>query len=507
MIILKGIFRFACIFFSFQVCAVGQVAPIILPDLGEPESTPAINTQKSTTPLQSFLATDPNANPVLSDARTVAAGAVAPPVSINVGNPGAGASLGANASSFRFEGKDYLAHVGVKYASPKSNFGYGINVDGAALLSKTVALGINLSGFTNTKEAVLSGVWMPEDTNLKMKLSTAYMWGQQNFDFYSGNSSANLNQASYYFSGQYVVPKEKSDYLHLVGISNWGTKANQTNTADPVYLVTQTANAYQIMMDPRKLSTGTLQGGSFDTQIGVTKQVVTKVSLGYESLTFPYSDGTQDINKTVFQNYLVQYQPVQEVIVQAGYKMGAALNNLMLSVGYNQLLLTGFKNNGNNGVISDHGLMLSYRIPLEQTKASAGPLNLLARPESIGNSAYVLRDAFVRPVQLPQTFLAKVDTTAVKTLVTINKPTLPAGVIVNTVGDIYATIGAGGGAITSVTKNGVAISYANNIQMSGSQVVIRTKTLAHPGGGVDNYAIGVTDSAGLPYVMSFAVQP
>ena len=221
---LKWHLSFACIFFSFLFCAVGQVAPIILPDLGESESTPAINTQKSTAPLQPFLATDPNANSIWPDAKTVPANAMVPPTSINVGNPVAGASLGANASSFRFEGKDYLAHVGVKYASLKSNFGYGINVDGAALLSKTVALGINISGFTNTKEAVLSGVWMPDDTNLKMKLSTAYMWGQQNFDFYSGNSSANLNQASYYFSGQYVVPKEKSDYLHLVGISNWGQK-------------------------------------------------------------------------------------------------------------------------------------------------------------------------------------------------------------------------------------------------------------------------------------------
>jgi len=396
--------------------------------------------------------------------------------------------------------------VGVEYASPTSNYGYGLKADGAALVSSTFALGANLTAYSNLKEAVLNGVWMPQDTHLKMKLSTAYMWGQQNFDFYSGAANANLNQASYYFSAQYVVPKETSDYLHTIGLSNWGTKANQTNQGDPVYVVAQNTSAYQVIMDPRKLATGTLQGASLDTQMGITQQIVTKVSVGYESLVFPFSDGTQESDRAVFQNYLIQYQPFHEVILQAGYKVGAAENNISLSAGYNQWLLTGFKNNGNNGMVGNQGVMLTYRIPLDG-KTNGGALNLLARPEDVGSSSYVLRDAFVRPVQLPQTFLAKVDTTAVKTVVNINKSGLPNGVTVNSAGDILATVGAGGGSITGVTRNGAAYGYSSTVQMSGTQVVIHTKLLPAPSASGDTYAISVVDSTSTPYTVTMTAAP
>jgi len=503
---------FLCVLFFAQTTAFaqGSNSNIVLPDLGDPSPTNS-SVSNNLAPKNSFVQEPAqNSGNPFGAAPNLTANSnplSAAPSAIRVGEGGTAASLGANASDFRFESDDYLAHVGVQYASPKSNFGYGLSVDGAALLNSTVALGLNISGFSNLKEGVLNGVWMPEDTQLKMKLSAAYMWGQQNFDFYSGSSNANLNQASYYFSGQYVVPKETSEYLHMLGVSNWGTKANQTNNPDPVYLVTQTANSYQIMMDPGKLSTGTLQGGSFDTQLGLTKQIVTKLSVGYESLTFPYSDGTQDINKTVFQNYLVQYQPIENILLQVGYKMGAALNNLMASVGYDQFLLTGFKNNGNNGVLSDHGVMLTYRIPMGGTNSSSNPLNLLARPEAISGSAYVLRDAYVRPVQLPQTFLAKVDNTAVQTVATINKAGLPNGVSVNSSGDVVATVGVGGGTITGVTRNGSTFSYTSSIKMSGGQVVIVSKLLPVPTNGVDTYAIAINDSTGSPYIMTVTTQP
>jgi hypothetical protein len=292
----------------------------------------------------------------------------------------------------------------------------------------------------------------------------------------------------------------------LLAYLTGGAKANQTNQGDPTYVVTQNASTYQVVMDPRKLATGTLRGGSLDTQIGLTKQIVGKVSLGYESLIFPFSDGTQEADRKIFQNYLMQYQPIHEVILQAGYKIGAAENNISLSAGYQRWLLTGFKNNGNNGVLGNQGMMLTYRIPLDG-KSNDGPLNLLARPEDVGSSSYVLRDAFIRPVQLPQTFLAKVDTTATKTIVSINKSGLPNGATVNSAGDILITVGAGGGSITGITRNGAPFSSSSAIQMSGMQVVIHTKLLATPVPGGDTYAVSLLDSTGANYDVSMTAVP
>jgi len=424
---------------------------------------------------------------------------------LNVGDAGAGASIAPTATDIRFEAKNYLGHVGLSYLTPGSTYGLGVKADGAYLLSKTLAIGTNLSVNNNLKEAVLSGVWMPEDTHLKTKLSGSYMTGAQSFGFYSGTSNANVSQASYYFSTDYVVPKEQSSYLHSVGVSTWGSKARQTNNPDPVYSVVNTASAYQIMMDPLRLAVGTLQGESINTQVGITKQVIAKVSAGYESVKFPFSDGTQEVDKRIYQDYVVQYQPTEKIVLQTGYKAGAAINNIMISAAYSQWKLTGFKNNGVNGVASSQGAMLAYSIPLDgNTKAVA--FGTLIRPELIGNSSYILRDAATRPIQLPQTFLAKVDTTAVKTVASISKVNLPAGVTVNAAGDAIVTVGVGGGAITGVTRNGAPYAYASTFQMAGSNLAIRTKIFPVAASSGDAYIVSVTDKNSIPYLVTVSIQ-
>ena len=485
---------------------------IILPDLGgEPEPVQAAKKSPDPVaqPYQNPQTGAPNFNagpgaannPFSPGANNAPMPGAAP--SVNFGSGGAGASLSPTASKFYYESKDYLANVGLEYVSPKSNYGFGLKADAAALLGKTYAIGTNLT-FNKINEAVVNAVWMPEDTNIKAKLSAAYMWGQQNFDFYSGNSSASLTQASYYFSTQYVVPKERSDYLHSVGVSTWSSKAKQTNNPDPVFSTAETATAYNIMMDPLKLAVGTLQGQALDTQVGITKQVIAKASMGYEALKFPFSDGTQELNRRLYQDYVVQYQPIPEVSLQAGYKMGAALNNVMLSAAYSQWRLTGFKNNGNNGITGNQGVMLAYSIPLDGKDKSV-PTSALTRPELIGNTSYILRDAAIRPVQLPQAFLAKVDATAVTMLASISKAGLGAGVGVNSQGQVLLNVGSGNGTISSagVTRNGATYAYTSIIVATATGLMINTLKLPAAASSGDTYVVSITDSNNVPYLVNF----
>jgi hypothetical protein len=487
--------------------------PILLPDLGgepEPEQptkkpvdglpaggypNPATNASAMTPFGGSMPPTSgaPNGNGL---PRTGAPAMPAP--SVKLGDAGLGANVGLTGTNFYHESKNYLARVGVDYVSPKSSYGFGVKVDGAALLGKTFAVGTNFT-FNNINEAVLNGTWMPEGTNLKAKLSGAYMWGKQDFNFYSGNTSASLTQASYYFSTQYVVPKERSDYLHSAGISVWGSKASQVNNPTPVYTTVETASSYNIMLDPLKLATGTLQGESLDAQVGLTNQVIAKASMGYETLKFPFSDGSQELNKRLYQDYVVQYQPIPEVSLQAGYKLGAAMNNVMLSAAYSQWKLTGFKNSGNNGITGNQGLMVTYTLPFDGN-AKSPALGTLMRPELIGNSAFILRDAAIRPVQLPQAFLAKVDTTAVTMASSISKS---PGVTVNQAGEALVAVGVGGGVITGVTRNGAPFVYASSISTSPSGLLINVLALPNALHSGDTYVISMTDSTNTPYLVNF----
>jgi hypothetical protein len=423
---------------------------------------------------------------------------------IQLGNESAAISIGAFASNFRLKDRNYLANIGILYASPTSSFGYGIKADGSILLAPNFSIGGNFTGHSNLKETVLNGVWMPADTNFKLRMSSAYRWGQQSFGFYSGPANADLTQQSYFLSGQYNLPKERNALLHSVGITNWGAKAKQTNLGDPIYFVAQTPSYYQVILDYRKLATGILDGATIDTQIGISKVITSKISMGYEKLVFPLSDGTRESRKVNFQSVLIEYQPLPELTLQAAFKVGAAENSILLSTAFNQWRFSGYKNIGNNGVVNNQGISFAYNIALDGGKSS--PYSSLSRSLALASSANVLREASTRPSQLSQNFLAKVDTTAVKNVATINKSALPAGATVNSSGDILLLVGAGGGSITNVIRNGEVHAYSSNIQMVGSQLAIRTKLLANPISGGDKYVISVLDSTGVSYLVTILAQ-
>jgi hypothetical protein len=106
-----------------------------------------------------------------------------PAINLGGAGAGAGASIGPAATDIRFEAKDYLGHMGLSYLTPGSNYGLGVKADGAYLLGKTLAVGVNLMANKNLSEAVLSSVWMPEGTDLKTRISASYMAGKQVITF------------------------------------------------------------------------------------------------------------------------------------------------------------------------------------------------------------------------------------------------------------------------------------------------------------------------------------
>lgn len=427
---------------------------------------------------------------------------------VQLGNEAVGANVTPTSTNINFESSNSLGRVGVDYLAPGSVYGFGIKVDGSHLFGKTIAGGTNLRLNKNLKEVGLNISWMPKDWNLKTKLSASYMVGRQDFNFYSGTATSNLSQIGHYLSMQYVVPKKDSDYLHSIGLSTWSSSAKQTNNPDPVYGVTDTTSYIELTKDTRKLAVGTLRGSAADIQMGFTNQLIAKVSAGYEGIKYPYSDGSQEINRRIYQDYIVQFSPTPELALQAGYKMGAALNNMMVSAAYRRWQITGYKNQGINGIAGNQGLTVSYSIPLDG-KEKFAPIGALTRPELVGDGKYILRDAIERPVQLPQTFIAKVDPTAVKSLIRINKQDLPQMAKFNSEGDIEVSISVAAGAATSiqsVVKNEVVDSAAGNFaRVSGGTFTIRMRDIPVPVRDKDVYQFDVSGSTGERYRIKFSV--
>ena len=104
----------------------------------------------------------------------------------------------------------------------------------------------------------------------------------------------------------------------------------------------------------------------------------------------------------------------------------------------------------------------------------------------------MLKEALTRPSQLPQAFLAKVDTTAVSQVAKISKTGLPAGVTINREGDMFITVGTGTPSVTAITRNGVAYSNAALVTTTATQVVLHTRQFP---AGTATYVLSVTSDA------------
>ena len=128
------------------------------------------------------------------------------------------------------------------------------------------------------------------------------------------------------------------------------------------------------------------------------------------------------------------------------------------------------------------------------------------KPTRSSDTANLLADALLRPAQLPHSFLAKVDPTAVTQAATISKTGLPGGATVNTDGDVFITVGTGSPLITGVTRNGSPYSYAALVTTTLAQVVIHTKQFPEPTVATDTWIISVKDGSSLDYIVTVIIK-
>ncbi len=326
-------------------------------------------------------------------------------------------TLNTTDASMQYNGEKTFGRIGVgmgylKQSSSRSIPGGKFEL--AAMLGNMLAAGTMLNLYSNQRDFILNAVWQLPGTGFRFKTSGGYLWGNQNFNFPSGEAKINLEQFSTSISTQYVL-NDNDDAIKLqsLGLSVWGAWAHQKsgNTDARTYIV-ETPTDYIIMIDPLKLSEGRLFGAAADTQVALRANLLARGSLGYETLIFPFSDGTRETDRKLYCSLQMFFEPVPELLLGTVFKKGASENHISFSVESSNWRLNVFHNEGRNGVAGNEGLLLTYRMAIPAGKRNTSLVHRM-KPNRSSDNASLLADAVERPHYLPSTFLAKVDRSAV----------------------------------------------------------------------------------------------
>jgi len=426
-----------------------------------------------------------------------------PPLFVAFADGAVAGRVSPGGTSLQYHNKRAIGSINLGFGYLKqenSNAGVAGKAELAILPFSNVAVGSSLTLTGSIRnDLLLNTVWQLPDSGFRIKATGGYLWGNQDFTFPSGQATIDLKQFSYVVSTQYIFSKtEAATTLHSVGFSVWGARATQLSSVDgPRFFEVESATDYTIYSDPLLLSEGRLFGASADAQLALRPNIVTKGSIGYEQLRYPFADGSSETNRSAFYNVTMLCEPLAGMTLGAGYKAGAGENRIDLSAQIGNWQLTMYQNNGQHGIADNRGAMLTCQFFLSDGKKPQGTLASRMQPLQSNDSSTLLAAATMRPSQLPQSFLAKVDTTAISNVLKVNKAGLSPGVSVNHEGDIFITVGTGAPTITGITRNGLPYSDLSLVGTTAMQVILHGNKFpaALPGG--DTYIISVTDGSTL----------
>ncbi len=412
------------------------------------------------------------------------------------------ASLAPQSTSLAYNGQEQQANlnVGVGYYNSGSGKS-GISGRGgfATLLGNNLSAGSAVTFDGNKSDLVINAVFQLPDSGLRIKVTGGCLWGNKQFTFTSGSSDIDIVQYDYSVSSSWIPPdaglnSTSFSNLQSIGFTLWGASANQTSHPDPFFFTKETATEYLVYKEPFALSEGRLFGASADTQFALSSSHVVKGSLGYEQLKFPFADGTVEINRSLFSTLALYWNPLSDLTIGAEGKKGVGENRYTLSVESGHWKVDSWFSKGKNTLADDKGIMLNYSL-VAFGGMNRETLAMRMRPGRTTSPTILLNEALARPVQLPLTFLAKVDPTAVSLVSRINKASLPqndpeGAVAVSVDGDVFITVGTGSQpTIQEVRLDGAPFAYSGIIGTTATQVVINSYKLVVPG----TYVISVRD--------------
>ncbi|MCD4506936.1 hypothetical protein LQR30_22975 [Chromobacterium piscinae] len=421
--------------------------------------------------------------------------------SIGEGNPSLSFSSGqssmnlnTNALDLKHSTEEAALSLGVGFGpSP------GLTAAGGLLLQPRLAIGSRLHVESQYADAVFGVVGDLGDSGLRLKGAINYMNGRQDFDFFRSRESARLSQWGYYGHAGWISPAESDLGLQSFGVSLWGAKAKNHSQFETLTYVDQTVDTWVLTQDRRLISMGSLLGGALEWQYAPVAPMVLQGALGMEQLRFPFSDGSREMSRKPYADLKLSFAVDERNQFSVGGKTGAAETRVQLEWKRPSFALEAFKAKSIGREDSRWGIGVNFEVLTLLNGEKVRGANSLAstlRPRAGLNSSELLQTAMERPMQLPSTFLAKVDPTGIKRIM-LDKAALPVGSEVDSEGNLRITVGRGQGVVVDSQRNGT--SFTDNIyQMEDNVLIVNVASLSPA-----LYAVTVSDGDHTVWELSF----
>ena len=263
-----------------------------------------------------------------------------------------------------------------------------------------------------------------------LSLSLGYMRGREGYQFFTGEAQPKLEQSSIGLEYR-NNSQSRSLGFKSFGLSIWGTRAKQIDRLDALTKIVETETSFDTYLDPRQLSLGTLWGVSLTGSFRPTKQLSIEPSVGYERLTFPFSDGSRELHRSQIASLDLAYSVNKSQSLLWSTRWGLSETRSSLGLKWGNWSLNLFHSLGERGLHNSKGVTLNYALLSTETSSRVSPppwspmtaLNLdpWTLEEETNDKSTLLNMAATRPVVFTRAWLAKVDPTSVRLIESIPK--------------------------------------------------------------------------------------
>lgn len=300
-----------------------------------------------------------------------------------------------------YHAKEEQWKVGLEYPNHTSSafkLDYGIN------LSSDFALGTNVAVGQNRRDVVLNGYFAPA-SDLRLRVAGGQLQQTNDFAFASGNQAGSVRQDNY------LVDAKKYWHRSLlsdVGLSAYGAHA-QDQRLDPKII----ASDHRILIDPRELAAGTMQG--YQLNLGLAPLPGTRLEIGrsVSQVSYQYANGTEANEQIITNRARYIHQLDRCIQLQGGYdnapygdRVDIGLRKNSWNVGLSRMLAR-----DNNA--ADFAFRVNYAIPLGKT--TERPLPCQPAPHMLPVPKATAVEVANRPLTLPGEAMVRVDPTVTLT--------------------------------------------------------------------------------------------
>lgn len=388
----------------------------------------------------------------------------------------------------------------LRLGTGSANGGVASRLEYAGLINERFAVGLGAQLGKYQSEILTRNIYVTEDKKLEIDVALSYMKGKPKFDFDSGAERLSASQIAGVASTRRLFAPEDGLGLHSVGASVWGSQARSPNNLASKTVIEDTAAYFKMLIDPRRISLGRMNGQSLDLQYATSPSMVLNGSLGTEQVVYPMGDGTRESHRRPYFAGGMKYELANNTVLDMRLASGVA-NSVTVGITGESTRLALNVMRGRDGAPNNTSLMLYVDV----LKLLAPPKkhlhgHALALKESLHHHSHaaLLDKASSRHLHLPHAILAKVDHTGVQKI-QIDKAGLPDGSkVVADQRALLISVGSGALTLAHFKHNGAAQALMPQFGLSPATVTVAVADLPKSS-AVDSYELHVVDALGATY--------